>query len=107
MEKVKNESLVTPMLFPYEPEAFWEHMQQIIRIEIKALEKVNSKAPVQEPTSTNYKPLYKMNDVCSIFKVTRPTIYEWIRNGKLKPFKIQSRVYFLSNDINKLLSGSV
>ncbi|WP_367115549.1 helix-turn-helix domain-containing protein [Chitinophaga sp. CB10] len=31
------------------------------------------------------------------------TIYDWIKHGKLKPYKIRSRVYFLWNDIQQLL----
>ena len=38
-----------------------------------------------------------------MFQVTKPTIYDWIRHGKLKPFKVRSRVYFLWQDIQKLL----
>lgn len=42
-------------------------------------------------------------EVCAIFKVTKPTIYDWIKHGKLKPYKIRSRVYFLWNDIQQLI----
>jgi len=38
--------------------------------------------------------------------LTRPTIYALIKDGKLRPFKIRSRVYFLWGDIEKLLSGT-
>ncbi|MEO6188797.1 MAG: helix-turn-helix domain-containing protein [Ginsengibacter sp.] len=41
-----------------------------------------------------YKPLYKIGEVCTIFEVTRPAIYEWIKQGKLKPYKVRSRLYF-------------
>ena len=49
-----------------------------------------------------FKPLYKIAELCSMFQVTRPTIYEWINSGKLKPYKIRSRVYFLWEDIQQL-----
>ena len=48
------------------------------------------------------KPLYKIDEICSIFKVTKPTIYDWIKHGKLKRVKISSRVYFLGSDIKLL-----
>lgn len=44
-----------------------------------------------------------MDEVCEIFEVTPPTIYDWIKRGKLKPKKIRTRVYFLWNDIQELL----
>jgi excisionase family DNA binding protein len=50
-----------------------------------------------------YKPLYKIKEVCDFFQVTRPTLYDWIKDGKLKPYKIKSRVYFLHSDIQQLL----
>ncbi len=34
MSRVKNESLSTPMLIPYEPDEFWERLREIIRDEI-------------------------------------------------------------------------
>jgi excisionase family DNA binding protein len=51
------------------------------------------------------KPLFKMNEVCSLFKVTKPTIYDWVKCGKLKKVKIRSRVYFLGEDIRKLIQA--
>ncbi|MEJ7677949.1 MAG: helix-turn-helix domain-containing protein [Segetibacter sp.] len=49
----------------------------------------------ETPGLTN-KPLYKIAEVCALFHVTKPTIYDWVKHGKLKPYKIRSRVYFLS-----------
>lgn len=44
-----------------------------------------------------------MAEVCQLFHVSKPTIYDWVRLGKLKPYKIRSRVYFLWQDISVLL----
>ena len=49
------------------------------------------------------KPLYKIQEVRLLFKVTKPTIYDWIKHGKLKRVKIRSRVYFLGSDIKQLM----
>lgn len=98
MENVKS----TPMLFPMEPDQFL----QLVRIAIKEeLERFASKqvAPNFKVAGLTYKPLYKMDEVCEIFAITPPTIYDWIRHGKLKPKKIRSRVFFLWNDIQELL----
>lgn len=51
-----------------------------------------------------YKPLYKIDELCQVFNVTPPTIYDWIKRGKLKPKKIRSRVFFLWEDIQLLLT---
>ena len=95
-----------PILFPMEPEAFWAQIRLIIREEIKHVEK---KRPSSENTEFStpgmtYKPLYKIAEVCKLFQVTRPTIYDWVKHNKLRPYKIQSRVYFLWDDIQKLLN---
>lgn len=99
-----NNSTATPMLFPYEPDQFWENMRSIIREEIT---KTSKQKPVDtsfETSGLTYKPLLKIAEVCSFFDVSRPTIYEWIKHGKLKPYKIRRSVYFLWNDIQVLLS---
>lgn len=101
MEKTTT---VAPMLFPYEPKAFWEQLQQIIRDEVSRLDRAGTPASVSmEIPGLTYKPLFKMAEVCVIFGVSKPTIYDWIRGGKLKPLNIRSRVYFLWQDIQQLL----
>jgi excisionase family DNA binding protein len=102
-ESVSNGNLVTPMLFPYEPEQFWQSIRQIIREEVNNAEKQRPISPTYETPGMTYKPLYKIAEVCTLFHVTKPTIYDWVKHGKLKPYKIRSRVYFLWQDIQQLL----
>ena len=102
MENVKNEIASIPMLFPYAPENFWAEIRLIIREEINKMQKQSIDTVTYDTQGMTYKPLYKIVEVCNIFHVTKPTIYEWIKHGKLKPFKVRSRVYFLWNDIEKL-----
>jgi excisionase family DNA binding protein len=102
-ELARNEPSATPMLFPYEPEKFWQSIRQIVREEVTTAEKGRPTIPIFETPGMTYKPLYKIAEVCTLFHVTKPTIYDWVKHGKLKPFKIRSRVYFLSQDINKLM----
>lgn len=94
------------MLFPVEPEAFWQQIRLIIREEVARSQKetVSLETRFQTPGLT-YKPLYEIHEVCSFFEVTRQTIYYWVRHGKLRPYFIRSRVYFLYNDIQELLRG--
>ena len=103
-ENVSNGNVVTPMLFPYEPEQFWQSIRQIIREEVQSINKQTSPSPSFETPGLTYKPLYKIAEICALFHVTKPTIYDWVRHGKLKPYKIRSRVYFLSADIQQLLN---
>lgn len=93
-----------PILFPVEPEKFWQQLRLIIREEVDKAEK-NKKTVAGdfETPGLTQKPLYKIGEVCKLFDISRATIYEWIKHGKLRPFKIRSRVYFLWNDIHNLI----
>ena len=41
-EFVSNGNPVTPMLFPYEPEQYWQSIRQIIREEVSNAEKAKA-----------------------------------------------------------------
>ncbi|MEO6733888.1 MAG: helix-turn-helix domain-containing protein [Ferruginibacter sp.] len=43
--------------------------------------------------------MYKIQEICALFKITKSTIYDLIKHGKLKQVKRMSRVYFLGSDI--------
>ena|ERR1700730_2356572 len=105
---MENHSSV-PMLFPFEPDQFWQQMRLIIREEITAVDKEKGGVGTSEfeAPGLTYKPLYKINEVCHLFQVSRPTIYDWVKHGKLRPYKIRRMVYFLWNDINVLLNGKM
>ncbi|MDI3321983.1 helix-turn-helix domain-containing protein [Pinibacter soli] len=102
-EEVKNGNIVTPMLFPYQPEQFWQSLRQIIREEVAKADKERSATVTFETPGLTYKPLFKIAEICELFHITKPTIYDWVRHGKLRPFKIRSRVFFLWQDIQDLL----
>ena len=103
---VKPEPVQTPMLFPYEPPRFWEQIREIIKDEVSKVSRATASPPEYQTPGMTYKPLYKIGEVCQIFQVSRPTIYDWIKHGKLKPYKIRSRVYFLWKDLEELLQLS-
>ncbi|MGZ3837522.1 MAG: helix-turn-helix domain-containing protein [Flavisolibacter sp.] len=69
------------------------------------LERFSSRqvGPNYKVCGLTYKPLYKLDELCELFEVTPPTIYDWIKHDKLHPKKIRSRVYFLWEDIQELL----
>lgn len=102
-ESVSNGNTVTPILFPYAPNEYWQQIRQIIREEVNKLEHVKSALNPYDTPGLTYKPLYKIAEVCMLFHITKPTIYDWVKHGKLKPYKIRSRVYFLWQDIQQLL----
>ena len=103
-ELVKNGS--TPMLFPYEQSEFWQQIRQIIREELGKIEREKQvTGSVLETPGLTYKPLLKMVELCSLFQVTRPTVYGWIKLGKIKQVKVRSRVYFLWQDVQQLMGN--
>lgn len=105
---MENNSSV-PILFPLEPGQFWSELRRIVQEEIarRPAAGIAGAADITQTPGLTQKPLYKMSEVCSLFRVSRPTVYEWIRVGKLRPVKIRSRVYFLGRDIEALLHPAV
>ena len=95
-----------PILIPFEPEEFWSQIRLIIREEVERnkSEQTITQNLLDTPGLTE-KPLFKIDEVCNLFKVTKPTIYDWIKHGKLKRVKIRSRVYFLGSDVRELMRG--
>jgi predicted DNA-binding transcriptional regulator AlpA len=108
MKDLENTAIAgVPILFPYQPEQFWDMIRQVIREEITKVEKQKPPLSSFETPGLVCKPLYKMAEVCILFDVTRPTIYDWIKHGKLKPFKVRSRIFFLAQDIQQLMNTDV
>ncbi len=100
----KNVSV--PILIPFEPEEFWTQIRLIIREEVSRNQKEQPvSTSIMETPALTEKPLYKIQEICSLFKVTKPTIYDWIKHGKIKRVKIRSRVYFLGSDIKQLMQA--
>lgn len=106
-DAVSSKASVTPILFPFEPEQFWQSIRQIIREEIRGVETKAAALPIYQTAGMDYKPLYKIDEICGMLHITKPTIYEWIKHGKLKPYKIRSRVYFLWKDIQELIHPEI
>ena len=94
----------TPMLFPITPSEFWKQIRIIIE------QVISEKLSQQKISPTNShlpeKALLKASDVCTIFQVSKPTLYEWLKQKKLKSFKIKSRRYFSREDIDAVIRGN-
>jgi excisionase family DNA binding protein len=94
----------TPMLFPIAPSEFWKQIKIIIE------QVISEKLSQQKISPTNShlpeKALLRASDVCAIFQVSKPTLYEWLKQKKLKSFKIKSRRYFSREDIDAIIRGN-
>jgi predicted DNA-binding transcriptional regulator AlpA len=93
----------TPMLFPIAPSEFWKQIKIIIEDVIA--EKLSQQKFSPLNNHLPEKTLLKPSDVCEIFQISKPTLYEWLMQKKLKSFKVMSRRYFLRAEIEALISG--
>jgi excisionase family DNA binding protein len=89
------------ILFPIEPDEFWRQMKSLVEEVIN--QKINSKSASVLAGKLTDKSLLKMTEVCELFQVTKPTIYQWVKQGKMKSIKIQARRYFLLQNIEELI----
>lgn len=79
-----------------EQELFWQKMRTIIREEVCfALRTYSSTRQVEKS--------YTITEFCTHFQISKPTLYEWIKAGKITPVKIGRRVFFKRKDVDALL----
>ena len=94
------------MLFPFDPQEFWNQIRKIIKEEVsRSVTGPEVARAVMETPGLTQKPLYNINEICLLFRISRPTVYGWVKHGKLRRVKIRSRVYFLGSDIQQLLEA--
>ena len=91
----------TPMLFPMAPAEFWKQIRSTIEEVVN--EKINQPFQLTPTDHLPEKALLKLSDVCAVFQVSKPTLYDWLRQNKIKSFKIKSRRYFLRTDIEAMI----
>ncbi|MGH2648478.1 MAG: helix-turn-helix domain-containing protein [Ginsengibacter sp.] len=70
-------------------------------------EKLNQQNLSQTNSHLPDKALLKVSDVCEIFQVSKPTLYEWLKQNKLKSFKVNSRRYFNRADIDSVINQTM
>lgn len=93
-----------PMFFPIAPNDFLKQIRATIEEVVS--EKLNQ-ANLQTPNNhLPEKAFLKINDVCAIFQVSKPTIYDWMKQDKIKSFKIKSRRYFLRTEIEAMMKDN-
>ena len=93
----------TPMLFPIAPSEFWKQIRATI--EEVVTEKLSQQKILPNNNHLPEKALLKPADICKIFQVSKPTLYEWLKQEKFKSFKIKSRRYFLRTEIESVIAG--
>jgi excisionase family DNA binding protein len=103
MGKEKTDQHAGTILFPYAPELFWDQMRCLLREE---LGKGHDQLDLRPPNGMSNKPIYKIKEVCALFTISKPTVYEWVKAGKLHPVKIRTRVYFRGNEVEALFAQS-
>jgi len=92
----------TPMLFPVSPTEFWKQIKTMMEEVVE--QKLNASARKELPPShLPERALLKAAEVCEIFRVSKPTLYEWMKQDRLKSFKIKSRRYFSRADIEAVI----
>jgi len=86
---------------PIAPAEFWKQIKATVEEVVK--ENINQTS-FQPPTDhLPEKALLKLSDVCAVFQVSKPTLYDWLKQNKIKSFKIKSRRYFLRADIEAMI----
>jgi hypothetical protein len=93
----------TPMLFPITPSEFWKQIR--ITIEEVISEKSSQRNLSLNSSLLSEKALFRPAGVCKIFEGSMSTLYQWLKQKKLKNFKVESRRYFLKTEIESLISG--
>ena len=98
----------TPILVPIETDEFWQQVRLIVREELQSTivsgKLFEKRVEKKETNAFQNKPLYDMKELRQLFSdVSRTTIYEWMKCGKLKPKKMKGKIFFLWSDIERLL----
>jgi hypothetical protein len=65
----------TPMLFPIAPAEFWKQIRSTIEDVVKENINQSFQAPLTDHLPE--KALLKASDVCAVFQVSKPTLYDW------------------------------
>jgi len=91
------------MLFPMEPKEFWRKLKEIVEEVVMEQNHYQEKLSVVNHAN---RPLLKASEVCSIFQISKPTLYDWMHQGKLQSVLIGSRRFFEWSDIEQLINSS-
>tara|TARA_R110002012_G_scaffold54022_4_gene138548 strand:- start:13449 stop:13739 length:291 start_codon:yes stop_codon:yes gene_type:complete len=77
------------------PEEFFKSLSNILKSEIQALKK--DFQPKEPPK------YYTRKEVAQMLQVNLSTLHTWAKEGRLTPYGIGGRVYYLRTDIEKAI----
>lgn len=49
--------------------------------------------------------LIKIKELCDILKVSKVTVFAWIKSGKIKAYHVSSRLYFKKDEIESTITN--
>lgn len=87
------------ILFPIAPDEFYHQIRAMMEQVVD--ERILQKTVIPEELAG--KTLLVPKEVCQILRISKPTLYELIKQGKLVGFRIQKRRYFARTDIEKII----
>ena len=77
--------------------------------EFKALlnEYINGSFKSQKPLKSGSvsDQLIKIKELCEMLKVSRVTVFAWIKSGKIKAYHVGSRLYFKKDEIEATITN--
>jgi excisionase family DNA binding protein len=91
------------MLIPMEPQVFFHRLRSLME---EVMAQKNSSLLLPPADVRKERPLLKATEVCAIFKVSKPTVYDWLKKGKITSLKVGSRRYFHWQDVEALIQRS-
>ncbi len=87
----------TPFYAVNDPDDLLKEFRKIIKEELSETRK--------EDTTSEETPYIKIDAVCKILQISKPTVYQWIRDGIIKIYKVSSRTYFNKEEILDFLKS--
>lgn len=79
------------------PDQFEESIRKAVKSQLDSIKKeITPVAPKEEYLTRK--------QVAELFQIELSTLHNWCKKGKLKPYGIGNRVYFLRSDIEKALT---
>jgi len=73
--------------------------------EIRKIVKEEISDNKNQKISEKKSPFIKIQEVCKLLQVTKPTIYDWVNKDYFKKYKINSRTYFNKEEIFDFLKS--
>jgi excisionase family DNA binding protein len=91
------------ILIPMEISQFWKELKSVV--EQAVLQQIPQQLPAKV-TIDGFPTLLKAKEVCSMFGISKPTLYEWMRNGKIPSVKIGARRFFDASDLEAIIKDN-